>query len=107
MDSLLVSMHLLTHLLLCVWACTVSRLLSWLGQAFLSAAGFWRRARSCVLRRRSKHCRQKTGNFALVLAKSHFQVNNLFTWGPGSEHPLVAHATRFVIWAGPVAAKQR
>lgn len=97
MDSLLVSMHWLNHLLLCMWACTVSCLLSWLGQAFLSDAGFWERARGCVLRRRYKHCRPQTGNFALVLAKSHFEVNNLFTLGPGSEHPLAAHAACLVI----------
>lgn len=92
MDSLLVSMHWLNHLLLCMWACTVSRLLSWLGQAFLSATSFWGRTRGCVLRRRCKHCGQQTGNFALVPAKSHFKVNNPFTLGPGFKHPLMAHA---------------
>lgn len=51
MDPLLVSMGWLNHLLLCMWACTVSHLLPWLGQAFLSATGFWGRARGCVLRR--------------------------------------------------------
>lgn len=108
MDSLLVSMRWLNHLLLCMWACTVSRLLSWLRQAFLSATGFWGRARGCVLRRRCKHCRQQTGNFALVLAKSHFKVNNLFTLGPGSEHPLMAQCSMSCdLGAGPVAANLR
>lgn len=40
---------------------------------------------------------QTLWNFALVLAKSHFKVNNLFTWGPGSEHPLMAHAGCLVV----------
>lgn len=74
MDPLLVSMGWLDHLLLCTGARAVSRLLSWLDQAFLSATGFWGRARGCVLRR-SKHCGEQTGSFALGLTKNYFRVN--------------------------------
>lgn len=36
-------------------------------------------------------------DFALVLAKSHLEVNNLFTLGPGSEHTLLAHTACLVL----------
>lgn len=91
MDSLLVSMNLLNHLLLCTRACTVSPLLSWLGQAFLSATASGADQGLCAQEEMEnmEFC-SGTGKKPL------FKVNNLFTLVPGSEHLLMAHAACLV-----------